>query len=33
MNKEERTKQETVWVMDAEGFLVPKHIELGSRES
>ena len=29
--KEER--KETVWVIDAEGMLVPKEIELKSRES
>ena len=35
MNKEERTKQvtTTVWVIDNEGFLVPREIELKSRES
>ena len=34
MYKEERTKQvEVEWVMDAEGLLVPKSMELSSRES
>ena len=34
VKKEESTKKtEVIYVLDAEGFLVPKEIELKSRES